>query len=77
MYVPNEPEEVMEIPDFDLTNITVENYPSKNLYNYIIDRGFKNVIGKGHGVTCLRTGYNPGKQRKHYLELKKDQRLGE
>ena len=35
------------------------------------------MMGKGHGVTSLRTGYNPGKIRRHYLEIKREKRLNE
>jgi hypothetical protein len=71
VYVPNRDEDVCPIENLDIDNVDPESYPLNNLYEYIIERGFNNYMEKGSGVTCLRTGFDPGKIRLKYLELKK------
>jgi hypothetical protein len=61
VYVPNRAEDVFTFEDLEKLN--PEDYPAQNLYDYIIDRGFQNFMGKGTAITSLRTGYDPGKLR--------------
>ena len=77
VYVPNQHEFVPHLVDMDLADLSADDLPDKNLYDFIIERGFKNMIGKGTGVTCMRTGYNPGKLRRQYLEIKREKRLSD
>lgn len=68
VYVPNRTEEMFSFDNNKPIEDQVdpETYPSQNLYDYIINRGFSMSMGKGSGVTCLRTGYDPAKQRKNF-----------
>lgn len=68
VYIQNQPEEVY--PVANLSDINPATYPSKNLYEHIIERGFDDYIGKGHGVTSLRTGYDPAEQKLKFKMLK-------
>lgn len=66
VYIPNKHEEVFSLEEIDFKNIDPSMLPSNNLYDYIIDRGFGGSMGKGAGITTLRTGYNPAKQRQRF-----------
>lgn len=61
VYEKNKSEIVHKIDDLDVTQLNDETYPTKNLFEYIInERGFANLMSKGKGaVTSLRTGYDP------------------
>lgn len=75
VYVPNQHELVPQIDN--ITDLTADDVPDNNLFDFIIERGFKNMIGKGTGVMSMRTGYNPGKLRRQALEIKREKRLSE
>ena len=61
VYVQNKAEIVHPIEDLDVKKIDPSKYPTKNLFEHIInERGFANLMSKGKGaVTTLRTGYDP------------------
>ena len=48
VYVPNLPEEVVITEDFDVDKLDDKDaYLGANLFDYIIERGFNNVMAKG------------------------------
>jgi hypothetical protein len=65
---------VHKIEDLDVTNIDASKYPTKNLFEHIInERGFANLMSGGKGaVTTLRTGYDPVQQRLKQYYIVKD-----
>lgn len=73
VYVPNQPETVFTFDD--LENLDPASYPQQNLYDYIIDRGFNNFMGKGTSITSLRTGYDPAKLRARFELMRREFRL--
>jgi hypothetical protein len=78
VYQPNVAEEVPIIEDLDLTKIDPNTYPRQNLYDHIIqERGFRNLMGQGQGITCLRTGFDPAQQRELQERIAREGRLKE
>jgi hypothetical protein len=61
----------------ELSSIDPSMLPSKNLYDYIIERGFNSFMGKGSGITSLRTGYDPAKLRLKYEQMRREVRVKE
>jgi len=64
VYIPNKPEEVKP---------PGSSQKRKGFLDFIIkERGFSNMIEKGEQVTCLRTGYNPTKQRQEQEAMERE-----
>ena len=69
---------VYPIEELDVANIDPAKYPTKNLFEHIInERGFANLMSKGNkgAVTSLRTGYDPVQQRLKQYYIVRDQRM--
>jgi hypothetical protein len=75
VYVPNKAEEVFTYEDLEKLN--PEEYPMQNLFDYIINRGFQNLMGKGTAITSLRTGYDPKKLIEQFELIRREFRRKE